>query len=190
MSRYDYLASDLSLRTALDHRNADELKKLVTLLPGVTMKAPRKGDLIGALEHFLLGGGVVQLWTQLKAPEQSAVAEAVHSDDGTFDAGAFHAKYGVLPVFEIEEQNRWYKNPTLLALFIHPKLRGGRSIPDDLREKLRAFVPKPADPKLSTLEQIPERAPRERTSHRFDVENRTTIYEAARDEGVLPWLIS
>src|SRR5512137_2999640 len=122
MSRYDYLASDSSLRTTLDRCNVDELKRLVTLLPDVTMKAPRKGDLIGALERFLLGGGVVQLWPQLKALEQSAVAEAVHSEDGTFDAGAFHAKYGALPVFEIEEKNRWYKNPTLLGLFIHPKV--------------------------------------------------------------------
>src|SRR5437899_1454970 len=117
MSRYDYLASDSSLRTTLDGRNADELKKLVALLPGVKMKAPRKGDLIGALERFLLGGGVVQLWTQLKALEQSAIAEAVHSDGGTFDAGAFHAKYGALPVFEIEQKNRWDKIPTLLGLF-------------------------------------------------------------------------
>ena len=91
MSRYDYLASDSSLRTTLDGRNVDELKKLVALVPGVSMKAPRKGDLVAALERFLLGDGAVRLWTQLKALEQSAVAEAVHSDDGTFDADAFHA---------------------------------------------------------------------------------------------------
>lgn len=168
MSRYDYLDSDSSLRTTLDGRNLDELKKLVALLPGVSMKAPRKGEVIGTLERFLLGGGAVQLWTQLKALEQSAVAEAVHSEDGTFDAGAFHAKYGALPVFEIEDKNRWHKSPTLVSLFIHPKVPGGRSVPVDLREKLRAFVPKPATAKLSTLEQIPERPPREWTSHYFD----------------------
>jgi hypothetical protein len=177
MSRYDYLADDLSLRTTLDRRNVDELKRLLALLPGVTMKAPRKGELVGALERFLLGGGVVQLWTQLKALEQSAVAEAVHSDDGTFDAGAFHAKYGALPVFEIKEENRWYKTPTLLSLFIHPMVPGGRSVPDDLQEKLRAFVPKPAAPKLSTLENIPERLAREWTSHYFDEKKGTRVYE-------------
>jgi hypothetical protein len=177
MSRYDYPVSDSSLRTALDRRNVDELKKLVALLPGVTMKAPRKGELVGALERLLLGGGVVELWTQLKALEQSAVAEAVHSDDGTFDAGAFHAKYGALPVFEIEQQNRWNENPTLLGLFLHPEVSGGRSVPDDLREKLRAFVPKPAAPQLSTLEEIAERPPREWTSHYFDEKKRTRVYE-------------
>ena len=177
MSSYDYLASDSSLRATLDRRNVDELKRLVALLPGVAMKAPRKGELVESLERFLLGGGVVQLWTQLKALEQSAVAEAVHSDDGTFDAGAFHAKYGALPVFEIEAEARWYRHPTLLGLFIHTNVAGGRSIPDDLREKLRAFVPKPAAPELSTLEQIPERPHREWTSHRFDAEKGTTAYE-------------
>ncbi len=177
MSRYDYLASDSSLRTTLDDRNADELKKLVALLPGVKMKAPRKGELVEALERFLLGGGAVQLWTQLKALEQSAIAEAVHSDDGTFDAGAFHAKYGALPVFEIEGKQHWCKDPTLLRLFIHPKAPGGRSVPDDLREKLRAFVPKPEASKLSAVEQIPARPPREWTSHRFDVKKATTVYE-------------
>jgi hypothetical protein len=177
MSRYDYLASDSSLRATLDRHNVDELKRLVALLPGVTMKAPRKGELVGALERFLLGGGAVRLWTQLKALEQSAVAEAVHSDGGTFDAGAFQAKYGALPVFELKEENRWYKNPTLLCLLIHPMALGGRSVPDDLREKLRAFVPEPAATKLSTIEQIPERPTRKWTSHHFDEKKRTRVYE-------------
>jgi len=177
MSRYDYLASDASLRTALDSCNVDELKRLFALLPGDRMKAPRKGELVGALERFLLGGEVVQLWKQLKALEQSAVAEAVHSDDGTFDAGAFHAKYGALPVFEIEEKNRWHKNPTLLRLFLHPKAPGGRAVPDDLREKLRAFVPKPAASELRTLEQLPEQPPREWTSSYFDEKKDTRVYE-------------
>ena len=96
MSRYNDLAPDSSLRTTLDGCNADALKKFVALLPGVTLKAPRKGELIEALIRFLLGDGIVQVWPQLKALEQSAVAEAVHSVDGNFDAGAFHAKYGAL----------------------------------------------------------------------------------------------
>jgi len=177
MSRYNDLASDSSLRTTLDGLNADALKKFVALLPGVTLKASRKGELIEALIRFLLGDGIVQVWPQLKTLEQSAVAEAVHSEDGNFDAGAFHAKYGALPVFEIERKNRWDKEPTLLGLFILPKASGGRSIPDDLREKLRGFVRRPAAPKLSTLEQIPVKPPREWTSRRFDEEQRTTVYE-------------
>ena len=177
MSRYDNMVSDFSLRTTLDLQNADELKRLVALLPGTNLKAPRKGELVGALEGFLLGGGVVQLWTRLKPLEQSAVAEAVHSDDGTFDAGGFHAKYGALPLFETQEKGRWYKNPTLLGLFIYPLAPGERAIPHDLRAKLRDFVPKPAASKLRTLEEIPERPLRQWTSRRFDAEQSTTIYE-------------
>jgi hypothetical protein len=177
MSRYDYLASDPSLHATLDQRTVEDLKKLAALLPGVKQKAPRKGDLVVALEVFLLGGGVDRLWTHLKPLEQSAVAEAVHSDRGTFDPGAFHAKHGALPVFEIEQENRWRKNPTLLALFLHPRGGGGRWVPDDLRTRLRAFVPKPAATQLSTVEKLPERPPREWTSRCFDDEKLTTLYE-------------
>jgi hypothetical protein len=168
MSRYDFSVFDLSLRATLDGCTVDELKKLVALLPGVTMKAPRKEELIAALERSLLGDGVVQLWTQLKPLEQSAVAEAVHSPDGVFDAGAFQAKYVALPLFHAEAKNHWQRAPTLLGLFIYPQAQGGRSIPDDLRDKLRSFVPRPATAKLSSCEQLPERPPREWTSHSFD----------------------
>ena len=177
MNRYDYLASDASLRATLARQNAEDLKRLLALLPGERTKATRKDELIGGLERFLLGGGAAQLWTQLKALDQSAVAEAVHSEEGTFDSGAFNAKYGALPVFETEGKNRWQKTPTLVGLFIHPNGPGGRSVPDDLRAKLRAFVPKPAAAKLSTLEQIPERPVREWTSSYFDEKKRTRVYE-------------
>ncbi len=177
MSRYAYLMSDPSLRTALDSRNVDELKKLVALRPNIATKPTRKGELIEALERFLIGGGAVQLWGQLNQLEQSAVAEAVHSEEGAFDAGAFKAKYGALPVFEIEEKNRWSRSPTPLSLFIYRNPQGPPSIPPDLREKLRAFVPKPAAAKFNSLEHIPEAPVREWTSHYFDEKKRTRIYE-------------
>jgi len=75
VNRYYYLASDTSLRATLARQNADDLKRLFALLPGERTKATRKDELIGALERFLLGGGAVQLWTQLKALDQSAIAE-------------------------------------------------------------------------------------------------------------------
>lgn len=106
MSRYAYLTCDPSLRTSLDSRNVDELKKLVALLPKIATKPTRKAEVIGVLERFLMGGGAVQLWGQLDELQQSAVGETVHSEEGAFDASAFQAKYGALPVFEIEEENR------------------------------------------------------------------------------------
>jgi hypothetical protein len=80
-------------------------------------------------------------------------------------------------VFETQHENRWQRNPTLLRLFLHPKFSGGSSIPADLREKLRAFVPKPEASKLSTLEELPERPPREWTSHYFDQKKGARVYQ-------------
>lgn len=177
MSRYDYLVPDSSLRTRLTLRNVDELKPLVALLPGVILKAPRKAELVETLERWLLSDGVLQLWKRLEALDQSAVSEAVHSDDGVFDANAFQAKYGSLPPFETEGENRWHKKPTLLSLFIQRSAAGERSIPDDLRKKLQSFVPAPAPAELRTLNQIPERPPREWTSRRFDLEKSSMVYE-------------
>lgn len=72
MRRYENLVSDPCLREILDRSNVDELKKLLALVPGITMKAPRKGDIIDALERCLLGAGVVELWKLLGSLEQSA----------------------------------------------------------------------------------------------------------------------
>jgi hypothetical protein len=177
MSRYDYLDSDSSLRACLDRQNVDELKKLVALLPGVKMKAPRKAELVETLVRFLLGDAVGQLCTQLQTLDQSALAEALHADEGSFDAGAFQAKYGALPVFESQGKYHWQKEPTLLRLFLHQNLSGAYSVPKDLREKLRPLVPEPAATKLSTLEDIPERPVRQWTSSYFDEKKGDRIYE-------------
>src|SRR5579864_8850624 len=177
MSRYDYLDSDSSLRATLDRQNMDELKKLVALLPGVKMKAPRKAEVVETLERFLLGDAVGQLCTQLPTLDQSALAEALHADEGSFDAGAFQAKYGALPVFERQGKCNWQKEPTLLRLFLHRNFSGVYSVPKDLREKLRPLVPKPAATKLSTLEDIPERPVRQWTSSYFDEKKGERIYE-------------
>ncbi|MGH7972987.1 MAG: hypothetical protein ACREIC_30085, partial [Limisphaerales bacterium] len=55
--------------------------------------------------------------------------------------------------------------------------QGPPSIPADLREKLRAFVPKPEASKLGSLENIPERPVRQWTSSYFDEKKRTRVYE-------------
>jgi hypothetical protein len=177
MNRDNCLDSESTLRETLDRSNVDELKKLVALLPGVTLKMPRKAELVGALERLLLGDGAVQLWPQLQALDQAMLMEVVHSDDGTLDTVAFQAKYGAVPAFEVEGKNRWQRTPTLLGLFLHPRVPGGRVVPGDLREKLRAFVPKPSAAKLSILEDIPEQPARQWTSHHFDEEKRARVYE-------------
>jgi hypothetical protein len=162
MSRYEPLIFDSSLRELLVGRNVDELKKLLPLIPDVHLKAPRKIEILDAITNYLLGPDLNGLWNRLKPLEQSAVAEAVGEPDGIFDPRAFHAKYGALPVFETEGRHQWDRIPSLLRLFIHSAVGGGAFIPRDLRQKLKAFVPKPSPAQLASLEQIPACPPRVR----------------------------
>jgi hypothetical protein len=178
MSRYEPTLFDPCLRELLNLRNADDLKRMLALLPDAQLKAPRKAETIEALARCLLGPALLGLWSGLKSLEQSAVAEAAYEGDGNFDARAFHAKYRALPVFETEGKHQWDKRPTLLRLFIHPAGNGGSVVPKDLREKLMAFVPKPPAAQLTSLEKIPAQPPRVRDSRRFDAKKGTTIYES------------
>lgn len=141
-------------------------------------KARNVADALVHDARGLLGAGLLELWSGLKSLEQAAVAEAAYEGDGIFDPGAFHAKYRALPVFETEGKHQWDKRPTLLRLLIHPSANGCSVIPKDLREKLKAFVPKPPAAQLASLELIPAQPPRMRESRHFDVKKGTTIYES------------
>ncbi len=139
---------------------------MLALVPGVQLKPTRKDEIIDALENFLLGPGLAGLWKRLESLEQSAVAEATHSSDGTFDRQTFVAKYGGAPAFETGE-NRWARKPTLLSLVILPcgRYESELAVPSDLREKLRAFVPKPSQAQLASTENLPQRPSKERPAH-------------------------
>lgn len=177
MSHYEPTILDPGLRDLLNCRNVDDLKKMLALIPEARLKAPRKAEIVDALADRLLGAGLAGLWNRLKSLEQSAVAEAVHEPDGIFDQRAFVAKYREAPPLQTKGRHEYDLHPTLLRLFIHPAGNGGWSIPVDLRAKLKALVPKPPPAQLASQEEIPPRLPRTWTSHRFDIEKRTTVYE-------------
>lgn len=166
------------LRELLDLHNADDLKKMLALIPSVRLKAPRKSEVVDALVRCLLGAELQELWNRLSPLEQSAVAEAAHNDGGTYNQGAFHAKYRGSPAFETVGKHTWDRRPTLIRLFVHPAQASGGVIPKDLREKLVAFVPKPPPAQLSSLKQIPTQAPRVRTSRRLDARKGALVYES------------
>ncbi|HUC85641.1 MAG TPA: hypothetical protein VL970_10650, partial [Candidatus Acidoferrales bacterium] len=178
MNRYETAILNPGLRDLLNRRNVDELKRMLALVSDARLNAPRKADVVEALARRLLGGDLVGLWNRLPSLEQSAVAEAVHTLDGIFDQDAFLAKYRKLPQLETEGSRPYDKCPTLLRLFIHPVENGAWGVPMDLREKLRAFVSKAPEAQLASLELIPDRPPRKRTSRYFDTEKHTTIYES------------
>lgn len=169
---------DLPLNDLLHLNNADELKSLLALIPGVTLKAPRKAEVVDVLVRHLLGAELQALWNRLNPLQQAAVAEAAHDGDGIFDPCAFHAKYRALPPFQKEGSRSWDRTPTSLRLFLHPAENGVWFIPSDLRKTLAAFVPKPPRAQLASLDEVPAQPPRMREVHRFDTRKGTTTYES------------
>ena len=100
MRRFEPETFNSSLRQILDARNADDLKRMLALIPSPQLKAPRKGEVVDALVRCLSGASLQELWSRLSPLEQSAVAEAVHSEDGIYNQEAVRAKYRGAPAFE------------------------------------------------------------------------------------------
>jgi hypothetical protein len=139
-----------SLEAALsDYMNASELKKLVSLTGsrGLT----RKDDLIALVMHHLDGDGLRSVWRSLDELQQAAVAEVVHSRGTSFAAERFRAKYGRDPSWGALTADRRIARPTALHFFFY----ANGVMPDDLKERLRAFVPPPAPAIVKTLDQLP-----------------------------------
>lgn len=147
-----------TLREAIELTyNTEALRGYARLL-GV--KGPtRKPDLAQAIADSLLGADLGEprlerVWEMLDETQKTAVAEAVHGD-GVFDRGRFHAKYGQSPSW-YGDKDRWRKEVTPLGLFLvdDPHGRGGSpSIPNDLADRLRRFVPPPRKEELQSVDQ-------------------------------------
>ena len=162
-----------TLRAALEARTVDQLKNLLALLPGAGAQG-RKADLIASIERGLAGDGLREVWNQLDQTQRAAVADALHSSGGVFDAARFRARHGDLPSFAIEKSGRelyGLKKPTRLRLFLHNLSNydeGPRGyIPAEMMIRLRSFVPKPPPPALATLNELPEDYAREDKSYRL-----------------------
>jgi len=84
--------------------------------------------------------------------QRAAVAEVVHAAGGTFHAARFRAKYGRDPAWGSLNAYKRDKGPTPLRLFIH----GHGVLPDDLKERLAAFVPAPARAEVKTAARLPD----------------------------------
>ena len=162
-----------TLRAALEARTVDQLKELATLLPIANTKG-RKADLITAIERGLAGDRLREVWNQLDKTQQAAVAEALYSSEGVFDAARFQARHGGLPTFATEQSGRGIyglKQPTRLRLFLHNLSNydeGPRGyIPADLCVRLRSFVPNPPPLGLATLDELPDDYAREDKSYQW-----------------------
>ena len=149
----------IATHEALELLTIDQLKPLVALLP--TEERPtRKGDLVELIETHLSGKRLRALWEQLDNTQKLAVAETIYADESVFDPTRFRARYGELPVFGTKKE-RWgdHENPSLLRLFLYPAHRYSNDalvVPEDLKQRLLTFVPKPAAPSLQVTPELPE----------------------------------
>lgn len=130
-----------------------DLRLFATVVPFALSKST-KADMIAVLKASMSGDALRQLWGQLSASEQCAVAEAIHHPFGLLDMRAFQAKYQTLPKLNEPGSSRHDTgNPTLLALFIHHDRRSGHYfVPSDLQATLVPWVPKP---KAMVVQTVP-----------------------------------
>ena len=146
-----------TLNEVLPRLTVDQLKSLMRWLPDAS-PIGRKDLLVGAILRSLAGDGLRALWDRLDDIQRMAVAETAYALNGLFDGNRFRAKYGRLPDFTVKENGRrysYYGPPTALGLFLYHQ-DGCYSLPDDMREQLKAFVPEPEPVRLSTIETLPE----------------------------------
>lgn len=134
-----------TVREGLNFCTVDQIKKLLALLP-TEEKATRKAELINLVERELLGPHLRQLWAELDELQQAAVAEAAYASEPRFQADKFAAKYGALPEWKNSNWLYRYNAPAAkLDLFFYPlgQYSDHTILPEDLRQRLTAFVPEP-----------------------------------------------
>jgi len=141
----------------LNRENVESLKRFLALLP-TDERPTRKGELIALVLSHLEGEKLRELWSRLDEVQRAAVMETVHSADGVFLADRFRAKYGQSPDWGSSKNpvGRLYGygydiQPSLLVLFIYRNV-----VPNDLRARLKEFVPKPTAAALKITDEVPE----------------------------------
>ena len=150
MSSYQEIVGYATLKDALESYTVDSLKKLIALFK--TERPARKAALIDLLAAQMEGAKLREAWDRLDATQQAAVAEALYAPDGRYDAVRFRVKYGKSPNLGTRPdwQNGYREEPSLLSMFLHRN-----ALPEDLKSRLKPFVPVPPSTTLQTLDDIP-----------------------------------
>ncbi len=167
---------------ALSQRNVDYLKKLLSFLP-VDHKPTRKADLVKAIAAQLQGTKLRAVWKDLDSLQRHAVAEAAFSEHGQFKSDQFQAKYGGQPNWGEDSKYifSYIDKPSRLGLFFYSSDRyssqPGKTLPDDLKQELRQFVPQPAAFTLSNCKDAPSVWEIERQQFDFTTRTRQTLSE-------------
>ena len=167
MSRYRTEDSIPTIADALNAMTVGALTRLAAL-HGSDPPPTRKGELLALLSERLVRDDVLhRLWDRLDDIQRAAVSEVVHGSSRCLDHARFRAKYGRDPEWGSLDEYRRDALPSVLRLFVY----GGGVMPDDLRERLRAFVPAPARVVLVTVSELPE-----------EVEQHYAFYERSTGE--------
>jgi hypothetical protein len=139
-----------TLREALEGRNVPELKILAEGFS--TEIPPRKAELVSFILGQMHGDGMRRAWERLDELQRHAVSEAVHSPGSRLDPSAFSAKYGGPPPRAGTAISARGRSFPILGLFFF----GAWVIPDDLKARLRTWVPSPPACRLATVTAPPQ----------------------------------
>jgi XPB/Ssl2-like helicase family protein len=136
-----------TVSAALNQLTVAQLKPLAALLQARDIPT-RKPELAALVGRQIAGARLRELWEGLDDIQKKAVSETLYAPDGVFNHARFKAKYGRLPNFGGHSR----KDASLIALFIYNQ----QVIPQDLQERLRAFVTPPDPPRLKLTDELPE----------------------------------
>jgi hypothetical protein len=138
-----------TIEKALWALTVEELRPLAKVLCGSTPRC--KDEIILLISSRLSAGNLPSLWARLGEIEKAVISEAVHSTDGRHAPDRFLAKYGQQPNWiSLGRFGRRDPESPLGVLFC-----GGQSLPQELQERLKCFVPTPAAATLQALDGIP-----------------------------------
>jgi hypothetical protein len=149
MAYYQQLDRIPTLYQALCAQTVDELKRLAALLPGP--KVPTvKVSIVEYIQLYLQGKALKDLWEKCDQIQKAVIAETVHcTTSDKYQKNIFVNKYGTSP--DWGSGGYWNRStPTVLALFFYSSV-----MPEDLKQRLKAFVPAPAPTLLESFEDIP-----------------------------------
>ncbi|GJQ59380.1 MAG: hypothetical protein D8M57_07995 [Candidatus Scalindua sp. AMX11] len=139
-----------------------DICKLLTSKPPI-----RKSDMVASICSALKGDGLHSIWTRMDDLEQTAVSEIVHSPDNQLDTSKFMAKYGDLPnTGYVSEYGD--RKPTLINLLI---ING--TMPEELKVRLKDFVPEPRSYTIETQDDISDTFIQE--SYKYDYQSNERV---------------
>ncbi len=132
-----------------EYMTNDHLKRLGAL---TNERLPtRKAELVALILRQMDGENLRAAWDSLDDLQRAAVAEVVHADSTQFYAERFRAKYGENPEWGVIDPYDRHAVPSPLRFFFY----GASVMPDDLKARLKAFVPPPIATKIETVAELP-----------------------------------